>query len=178
MRENTQAKSVARNILSSNDHQRSNRQQRHVNASESSQFYCGERKLADVDSSEFGTSRAGASGIYNVENGKPHAKTANEVLGSSAWKVGNSEEQIRIRIHKEGKAFTKKVIFEGPKKLQPVKKPESAFTTQYNAQKSVMNSTATHMNKSGAKDQSGKQNQMLNIYNEKLPPLLADKQTS
>lgn len=34
------------------------------------------------------------------------------------------------------------------------------------------------MNKSGIKDQSTKYNQMLNVYNEKLPPLLADKQTS
>ena len=75
--------------------------------------------------------------------------------------AASKDDQIRIRVHKEGKAFTKKVKVEKPG-LGP-----SAFTTQYNA------FAAKSANK---EPKSVKRHGGGHIYTEKLPPLL-DKQT-
>ena len=150
VRENTQAKSVARNIPSSNDYRGTSRKNKLINPSSdaSQQLYCGEQKLADIDSSDFTASKQGGGPPARALS-KPHSRTANEAIGSSVWKgcgSNNIDDQFKIRITKEGKAYTKKIRIEGAKKPVP-RLAESAFTAQYNAQKNVMNSTASFISK-------------------------------
>ncbi len=67
----------------------------------------------DLESSDLTVSKQAPPRVLS----KPHSRTANEALGSSGWKAGiNNEDQFKIRIHKEGKAYTKKVRIEGQKK--------------------------------------------------------------
>ncbi len=103
---------------------------------------------------------------------KPHAKTANDTLGGSGWKITSNDDQIRIRILKEGKSYSKKVKIVDSTKKQTQTSTESAFTAHYNAQKSVMKSSfMSKMTGSNILMQNNGKDPAINVYTEKLPPL-------
>ena len=120
--------------------------------------------LLDPASQEFGSRDEGFSPHQHPHNTssvgrrqkKTHSKTANEAIGQSGWKITSNDDQVRIRVLKEGKAFTKKVkLVDGTKTVphKPIKATESAFTSQYNAHKTNFQATfSSAMNKSASKD--------------------------
>jgi len=52
-------------------------------------------------------------------------------LGSTGQKISQNDDLIRIQILKEGKSYSRQVKLSDAKKAEV----ESAFTSQYNAQK-------------------------------------------
>jgi len=49
------------------------------------------------------------TGVPTRQNAQPHTKTANDTLGRNGWKITSNDDQLRIRILREGKALGKKV---------------------------------------------------------------------
>ena len=75
----------------------------------------GENTQSNLDRTEAGLQIQDPSelsplttGIPTRQNAPPHTKTANDTLGRNGWKITSNDDQIRIRILREGKAFTKK----------------------------------------------------------------------
>ena len=105
--------------------------------------------------------------VVHTKKGK--SKTTSDALGANGWKITSNDDQIRIRILKEGKSYTKKVkIIDSTNKKEP--QPESAFTAHYNAQKNVMKSTFMS-GVGGSNNLIQSKDPAINVYTEKLPPL-------
>ena len=96
----------------------------------------------------------------------------------SASQNNYHEDSIKIRVTREGKAYNRKVkvISDPPPQPIPIKTAQSAFTTQYNAQKNSMRlAQGAGILKSASRDPRQMKVQPTNIYTEKLPPLIVDK---